>query len=162
MSNIYRNHLNTIHDSFANSLEDNPEKIYTPYNELKVPLRRHQNAVIEQMNHYEDILFKGLSVNSSTLFSKYAILGDTVGVGKTLMVLGHIVSNLQNSSVFDFVKYNKFSNTNFYSLEKTTHTDISNAGCLVIVPHTLFRQWSDEIKTKTNLKALFLKTRKKR
>ena len=95
-------------------LEDNPEKIYTPYNELKVPLRRHQNAVIEQMNHYEDILFKGLSVNSSTLFSKYAILGDTVGVGKTLMVLSHIAS-LQTCNTLEHKQLHKDSSKNFYS-----------------------------------------------
>lgn len=160
MSNIYRNHLNTIHDSFANSLEDNPEKIYTPYNELKVPLRRHQNAVIEQMNHYEDILFKGLSVNSSTLFSKYAILGDTVGVGKTLMVLGHIASILKDKKQRNFLEFNRESNKTFYSLEKNSITDLSNAGSLIVVPHTLFRQWADEIKTKTSLKTLLLKTRR--
>lgn len=160
MTSIYKNHLNTIHDSFANSLEDNPEKIYTPYNELKVPLRRHQNAVIEQMNYYEDILFKGLSVNSSTLFSKYAILGDTVGVGKTLMVLGHIASILKEKNQRNFLEFNKESNKTFYSLEKNTITDLSNAGCLIVVPHTLFRQWAEEIKTKTSLKTLLLKTRR--
>ena len=158
-TNIYMSYLNVLNDAYKNSLDDSPDKVY-PTVPLKVSLRRHQSAVIEKMNEFENIFFKGKTVDNSILFSRYGILGDYVGVGKTLMVLGHIVSNLQNSSVFDFVKYNKFSNTNFYSLEKTTHTDISNAGCLVIVPHTLFRQWSDEIKTKTNLKALFLKTRK--
>lgn len=160
MTNIYTNYLNTIHDSFANSLEDSPEKIYIPFNELKVPLRRHQNAVIEQMNQYEDILFKGLQINSSILYSKYAILGDTVGVGKTLMVLGHICSLLNNSSQRNFLEFNKDSNKTCYSLEKNNITDLSNAGCLIIVPHTLFRQWSDEIKSKTNLKVLLLKTKR--
>uniref|UniRef100_A0A6C0IFH9 RING-type domain-containing protein n=1 Tax=viral metagenome TaxID=1070528 RepID=A0A6C0IFH9_9ZZZZ len=160
MTNIYTNYLNTMHDSFANSLEDNVEKLYVPFNELKVPLRRHQNAVIEQMNYYEDILLKGLNIKNSTLFSKYAILGDTVGVGKTLMVLGHICSLLNNNSQRNFLEFNKDSNKTCYSLERNNISDLSNAGCLIIVPHTLFRQWSDEIKTKTNLKCLLLKTKK--
>jgi len=149
-----------MHDSFANSLEDDVEKLYVPFNELKVPLRRHQNAVIEQMNYYEDILLKGLNIKNSTLFSKYAILGDTVGVGKTLMVLGHICSLLNNNSQRNFLEFNKDSNKTCYSLERNNISDLSNAGCLIIVPHTLFRQWSDEIKTKTNLKCLLLKTKK--
>jgi hypothetical protein len=149
-----------MHDSFANSLEDDVEKLYVPFNELKVPLRRHQNAVIEQMNYYEDILLKGLNIKNSTLFSKYAILGDTVGVGKTLMVLGHICSLLNNNSQRNFLEFNKDSNKTCYSLERNNISDLSNAGSLIIVPHTLFRQWSDEIKTKTNLKCLLLKTKK--
>ena len=160
MTNIYTNYLNTMHDSFANSLEDDVEKLYVPFNELKVPLRRHQNAVIEQMNYYEDILLKGLNIKNSTLFSKYAILGDTVGVGKTLMVLGHICSLLNNNSQRNFLEFNKDSNKTCYSLERNNISDLSNAGSLIIVPHTLFRQWSDEIKTKTNLKCLLLKTKK--
>jgi hypothetical protein len=156
---IYTNYLNILNDAYKNSLDDTPEKVYPPV-PLKVSLRRHQSAVIEKMNEYENSFINGKKVNNCTLFSRYAILGDSVGVGKTLMVLGHIASNIENRTPFDFVKYNKNSNTNFYSLEKTTYTDISNAGCLVIVPHTLFRQWSDEIKTKTNLKTLLLKTKK--
>ena len=157
--NIYNTYLNVLNDAYKNSLDDTQEKVY-PTVPLKVSLRRHQSAVIEKMNEYENTFIKGKSVDNSTLFSRYAILGDSVGVGKTLMVLGHIASNVKNTKSFDFVKYNKHSNTNFYSLEKTIYTDISNAGCLVIVPHTLFRQWSDEIKTKTNLKPLLLKTKR--
>ena len=156
---IYWNYLDILNDAYKNSLIDDEDKIY-PHIDLKVPLRRHQHAVIAQMNKYETELIKGMNINNSTLFSKYAILGDSVGVGKTLMVLGHITSNLNKNTPFQFLQFNQKSNNSCYSFEKTEVRDLSNAGCLVIVPHTLFRQWSDEIKTKTNLKALLLKTRR--
>lgn len=157
--NIYTSHLKILNDAYKNGLEDNPETIYSDI-KLKVPLRRHQHAVINKMNSFEIELTQGKKINSSLLFSKYGILGDSVGVGKTLMVLGHITSNLANKNNYQFSEINTKSNSNCYSYETPEIRDLSNAGCLVIVPHTLFRQWADEIETKTNLKTFLLKTRR--
>jgi len=159
-SQIYTNQLNVLNDSYNNSLEDEPEKVYMNIPQIKVSLRRHQHAVIDKMNIHEDVFCRGNTIGSRTLYSKYGILGDSVGVGKTMMILGHIASNINNNKTFNFLQFNKESNSTCYSLERHELTDLSNAGSLIIVPHTLFRQWADEIKTKTNLKALLLKTRK--
>ena len=152
--------LNILHQVYSNSLDDDPSIQYNPIANIKVPLRRHQTAVIERMIDYEHSFLKGKHVENSILYSKYGILGDSVGVGKTFMVLGHIARLNNERKTNDFTYFNNQSNKVFYSLEKQVVHDISNVGCLVVVPHTLFRQWSDEITTKTNLKVLLLKTRK--
>jgi len=152
--------LKVLHQVYSNSLEDDASINYNTIPNIKVPLRRHQNVVIERMIDYEHSFLKGKHVENSILYSKYGILGDSVGVGKTFMVLGHIARLNNERKTNDFTYFNNQSNKVFYSLEKQVIHDISNVGCLVVVPHTLFRQWSDEIATKTTLKALFLKTRK--
>jgi len=157
MSNTF---LNVLNDVYKNSLEDDEIKVYNPIDTIKVPLRRHQYSVIEKMKEYENDLLKGKTMNNHTLYSKYAILGDNVGVGKTLMVLGYIASIKSQNRYMPFTSFDNNSSKNFYSLVTNSINDLSNAGCLIIVPHTLFRQWSDEITSKTTLKFHALKTKK--
>ena len=154
------NTLNVLHQAYSNSLEDDASKQYVAIDSLKINLRRHQNAVIERMCEYEKECINGKTIENSKLYSKYGILGDSVGVGKTFMVLGHIGLVKAQRNVIDFPHFNGYSNKHMYSLEHNVVNDISNVGCLVIVPHTLFRQWSDEISSKTSLKALLLKTKR--
>jgi len=152
--------LKILYRAFNNSLEDDDLKTYAPIDSLKIGLRRHQHAVIERMREYENISLNGNKIKNSTLYSKYGILGDSVGVGKTFMVLGHIGLIKANRNVIDFPSFNINSNRNMYSLESTIIKDISNVGCLIIVPHSLFRQWSDEITKKTKLKVALMKTKR--
>jgi len=153
------NTLKVLNDVYNNSLEDN-DAIYLPNDSIKIPLRRHQHAVVDQMKNYEQKFLHGTTYENNSLYSKYAILGDNVGVGKTLMVLSHIAQIKNETRVLNFTNFHKESSTNFYSLVKNSTHDLSNAGCLVVVPHTLFRQWHDEITSKTTLKLAAIKTRK--
>ena len=154
------NVLKVLNDVYNNSLEDDEAKVYNPIDNIKVSLRRHQHSVIEKMIEYENTFLNGYTKQDHTLFSKYAILGDNVGVGKTLMILGHIASIKNKSREMPFKLFDPSSSRNFYSIVNSTVNDLSNAGCLIIVPHTLFRQWSDEITSKTTLKFHPLKTKK--
>lgn len=153
------NTLNILQSVYNNSLEDDDTKIYMPISNINVQLRRHQYAVVDQMKEYEKNFKEGFSINNDVVYSKYAILGDNVGVGKTLMVLSHIAS-LQTCNTLEHKQLHKDSSKNFYSLVKPAISDLSNVGCLIIVPHTLFRQWQKEIETKTSLKLYPLKTKK--
>lgn len=155
-----QSNLRVLCQAFNNSLEDDDLKTYTPIDSLKIGLRRHQHAVIDRMREYENNSLNGTKIKNSTLYCKYGILGDSVGVGKTFMVLGHIGLIKSDRSVNNFPNFNMYSSKNMYSLEKNIIKDISNVGCLVIVPHTLFRQWSDEITKKTKLKVALMKTRR--
>lgn len=152
--------LKVLNDTYKNSLYDDETKVYNSIKEIKVPLRRHQHSVIETMKEYETSLIKGKQINNHTLFSKYAILGDNVGVGKTLMVLGHIASIKSEPKNIPFISFDKDSSKHLYSLVNNEITDCSNAGCLIIVPHTLFRQWHDEIMSKTSLSCFACKTKR--
>ena len=153
------NTLKVLNDVYINSLEDD-ESVYLQPPLIKVPLRRHQHAIINKMNSYEKELLEGSIQDTNILYSRYAILGDNVGVGKTLMVLSHIAQLRDQPRNVVLTHLQNDSSPNFYSLVKTKVSDLSNAGCLVVVPHTLFRQWSDEITTKTSLKLASMKTKK--
>ena len=152
------NTLSILNDVYNNSLEDDEQKVYNPIDKIKVPLRRHQHAVIEKMLEYETSFLNGYINKNHTLFSKYAVLGDNVGVGKTLMVLGHIASVKKNP--IKFKTFDTNSSKNFYSITHDEVVDLSNGACLIIVPHTLFRQWNDEIISKSTLKLHALKTKR--
>jgi len=152
--------IQVLNDVYKNSIRTNDSLTYTESKGLKVSLRRHQHAVVEEMKKKEADLLNGLKLGRSTLYSKYAILGDSVGVGKTLMVLSHILSLKDSDINVSFSEFNSSSNRCMYSLEKSKVSGTVSAGCLIVVPHTLFRQWSDEISSKTTLKVALLKTRK--
>ncbi len=138
------------------SLENDVENTY-----IKVPLRAHQKAIIDNMKRYETNFTKGWDVSGNVLYSSYAILGDGVGVGKSLMVLSHI-SNLKTKAqqLTPIPNISIPHSKHFYSVKKHTITDISEAAPIIIVPHSLYRQWSTYIKDQTKFKPLCLAMKK--
>jgi hypothetical protein len=102
-----------------------------------------------------------MDLSGSRLFSRFSFLGDGVGVGKSLMILGHIarlktLPRIQSIPVLD-----PNSSSQLYSLHETEYgSDLSEVGCLIVVPHTLYRQWQTYIKEQTNLSFLGVQTKK--
>jgi hypothetical protein len=131
-------------------------KPHIPENSIKVPLHPHQYAVLERIEALEQGLNTGLTVKNEILFANCGILGDSVGVGKSLMVLAHIA---RISAMAKIDRINLINNTglpNIFSVKTLNYLDSTEAGCLIIVPHTLFRQWVNYIKEQTNLKAMLI------
>jgi SNF2 family DNA or RNA helicase len=128
---------------------------------LKVPLHAHQKSIIKAMENYEYMLTKGTySISGEQLYSNYGILGDTVGIGKSLMVLGHI-SRLDKIDPIDTIKkVGAGAQHSMFSIYEKEHTTKKLANSLILVPHTLFRQWSNYIKQQTHLKTLYLEKKK--
>jgi SNF2 family DNA or RNA helicase len=147
----YMRNLHTVH---LNSLTEEPQVApQIPENLIKVPLHPHQKAVLNRMEELEQGLMSGLPAKNQLLFSNCGILGDSVGVGKSLMVLSHIarlsiMPVIEKQSII-----NSSSTSNMFSLSSIKYSNVSEAGSLIIVPHTLFRQWTTYIKQQTNLKA---------
>ena len=131
-----------------------------PPNMLKVTLRSHQQAAVAAMEKKERELLGGLDCSGETLYSSYGVLGDSVGVGKSLMVLGHIARLASIPPLTEAKCMGLNSSNKVFSIQQQTFTDLSEAGSLIIVPHTLFRQWADYIKKQTNLKAILLDKKK--
>ena len=77
-------------DVYTRQLVDSSPQINPTNPYLKVPLRAHQAAAIYAMDLQERQLTTGLDVSGEKLFSSWALLGDSVGVGKSLMIMGHI------------------------------------------------------------------------
>jgi hypothetical protein len=129
---------------------------------LNVPLRAHQAAVVHSMIEKEKKLTTGLDISGQKLFGSWSILGDGVGVGKSFTALAHI-AHLKSSTAFS-PKMSRLcipSSPFLYSMETEIHNDLS--GCpaaLIIVPHTLYRQWCGYIKEQTKLKSFFITTKR--
>ena len=157
-----RNHLEMFQQTFSNALTSESPFTQQPQH-ITTPLKAHQLAALHAMKEKEISLRTGFQVPGSqeTLFSKYAFLGDRVGVGKTFMVLGHIsqmsleplraqapMSNLHPQSTAAC----------FSILPQPTPEILYDS--LVVVPHTIYRQWQDTIKNNTTLKVHYMKTLK--
>jgi len=148
--------------TFSNALDSSSPYAQQP-SHLKTSLRLHQLTALAAMKEKEHSLRAGHTLPSGeTIFSKYAILGDRVGVGKTLMTLGHIsqmareplraampMSNLHTASTSSF-----FSITDAHAEETVVYDS------LIIVPHTIFRQWHDSIESYTTLTCNALKSQR--
>lgn len=128
--------------------------------DIKIGLRPHQKAVIDKMITLESQLRTGYDLCGERLYSRYAVLGDAVGVGKSLMVLGHIAKAKQTQPNTEFCLLNQNSTSNFYSIRQQHAFDLSHCRALLVVPHTLFRQWQVYIDTQTRLKPFYVKTKR--
>lgn len=166
MSNFYENVHNyysplksllILEDIFQNSISQDSEMCDTP-SEIKVPLRLHQKSMLHAMENAEKLGANGRAIYNETLYSNTGILGDRVGVGKSLMVLSHIARMKKNTGQ---VHYNNTSLHNcpaLFSIKKYIINDLS-ANTLIVVPHNLYRQWQEYIETQTTLKACFIKAK---
>jgi hypothetical protein len=139
------------------SLVADASAVDAPEGALKVHLRSHQKTVLAAMERQEQQLTAGRSIGDQKLFSNYGILGDSVGVGKSLMILGHI-ARVMRGAVPPIGSHTQVDQTGgtLFTVRTTPFTDLSEAGCLIVIPHTLYRQWADYVKKQTNLKAVFL------
>jgi len=143
-----------------NSITSDATVVEPPADKMKVVLRSHQQAAISSMEKMEHKLIHGMDCSGETLYSSYGIMGDSVGVGKSLMVLGHIARLSIIPPLGPMTCMGPSSTNQVFSVRQETITDVSEAGCLIIVPHTLFRQWADYIKRQTNISHILLDKKK--
>ena len=152
--------INVLQDAFSYSLNTNSPQSEQPQH-IKVSLRAHQKAVLYEMEQREKELSTGMDLSGSRLFSRFSFLGDGVGVGKSLMVLGHI-SRLKNIPEIKRIPLlDPQSTPQIYSLHDSSFGQgLLEAGCLIVVPHTLYRQWQTYIKDQTTLKFFGVQTKR--
>jgi len=124
---------------------------------IKVNLKPHQLAMVHAMQTKETDAINGFTINGETHYSQFAILGDKVGSGKTLMVLGHLSNIKATVPQNTFSRIHELSKTKFWS-KKPIHTTECSGNTLIIVPHTLFHQWKYAIQQQTTLSFLEVKT----
>jgi hypothetical protein len=147
-------------DVLQNSITSGGTLANPPTDSLKVPLHLHQQASVERMALLEQSLTTGMDCSGEMLYSSYGILGDSVGTGKSLMVLAHIARLDVLPPIQHFTSMGPYSSVNVLSIKHTTYARNTEAGALIIVPHTLFRQWADYIKKQTNLRHLLVDKKK--
>lgn len=137
-----------------------------PGSTIRIPLHRHQLSVLNAMGELEKKSIKGIKINNSLLYTSYGILGDSVGAGKSLMVLAHIAS-LKGAAVAagdpidrSVSLESRGPSSTLFSIKVESFSDCSEGNAIIIVPHTLFRQWANYIKDQTTLKAVCIDRRK--
>jgi len=127
--------------------------------EIKIPLRPHQLAMVQAMYDKEKTCVEGFMINGEIHHSQFAILGDKVGSGKTLMMLGYISNLKRNPQAGIFSRIHHMSQGSFWS-QRPVHTHECSGNTLIIVPHTLFHQWKFAIQQQTTLSFFEVKTTK--
>ncbi len=155
MSSV-KEYLRQLHAVHLNSLTEDSAIAEPPDgNHIRLPLHKHQKAVLAKMASLEAASTTGHLVENETLFSNYGILGDAVGAGKSLMILAHIARLSVGAVPHPTATHAIHSHSSgpFFSLRTTKHVDLSECNTLIVVPHTLFRQWSEYIKKQTTLDA---------
>jgi SNF2 family DNA or RNA helicase len=150
--------LDIYEQPIINGTTDNSELALQPPH-VKVPLKPHQLAMINAMQEKENNSINGFTINGETHYSQFAILGDKVGSGKTLMTLGFISAMKSAPPRTTFSKINEYSQTTFWSKKPVYDTECSG-NILIIVPHTLYHQWKFAIQQQTTLSFLEVKTQK--
>lgn len=146
-----------------NILTENDEQIIQP-KDVKVELMSHQKTMVYKMLEIEDsgeihidkkIQLNGKSITKFIIKTSFAVLGDKVGAGKTLMI----------SSLISIRKKIKDRDLN-YGVNSNIILKINNTlekldTNLIIVPHKLVPQWSENFeKNISNLSVLTITTNK--
>jgi SNF2 family DNA or RNA helicase len=113
--------------------------------------------MIHAMDEKERECINGFSMNSETTYSQFAILGDKVGSGKTITMLGYLSQRKTTGFSTVFSGINTLSKGSFWS-QKPVHVNECSGNTLIIVPHTLFHQWKHAIQKQTTLSVNEVKT----
>jgi len=161
MSNVrlIRQNLELLQQIISNSIgQTSPRATQPPH--INTTLRPHQLATIESMRQKEISFQTGYRHGRETLYSKYAILGDRAGVGKTLTVLSHISQMSTyplNAPTSAPIRLHEESTGGLFSTCQEPEPE-TLFDSLIVVPYYIYRQWQEAIKKDTRLKATFLKT----
>ena len=154
-------HIEILQQVYESTLtEESPRASQPPH--ILLPLRPHQLIAIEEMKKKEKNLQQGFWISpKEQLFSRFAILGDPIGVGKTLMVLAHI-SQLSTDGLRPHVPLPTLYSASLPSVFSLRIEDQTQNlfESLIVVPHGIYRQWQETLTTHTTLKCFFVKTQK--
>jgi len=142
---------------FKNSITSEHAKVEIQPEKILIPLRPHQRAVISAMEKLEKESHIGHPYKNYKTYSNFGFIGDEVGTGKSLMVLSHI-ARMKNEK--DPIITNRLVGSTCGNLFTLQQNEISvESSTLVVVPHTIFRQWQQYTKDHTNLKVFAVKSR---
>ena len=83
--------------------QDSP-KIDRQSSKIKIPLKEHQKSLVYRCRELENSSTKKLNYNGMDIVTKFGIIGDIVGSGKTLSILS-IISDHQKLKTHIEVSY---------------------------------------------------------
>jgi hypothetical protein len=122
----------------------------------------HQLALLKQCRTLEDSSYKPINLlneaqnKRSELKSKFGIIGDIVGSGKTLSILSIISNKKILENRLPKMIHKGLVTCHEYSLEDYNVLPYS----IIVVPHTIFKQWKETIEECTDLKYVGINNKK--
>lgn len=148
--------LQVMNVPFSRALKSDATQIVQPP-DILVPLKQHQRAVVHAMKDHEIQGMNGILYKKSTTFMNYGILGDEVGSGKSLAILAFIAE--RKAAPIDIKKHQlyPYSRSNLFTTYVHTHP-APRTPALIVVPHTLYRQWQEYCKKQTRLDVFYAKS----
>jgi SNF2 family DNA or RNA helicase len=150
--------LDTLDIAFRNQLTEDSERVQQP-KQILVPLRNHQRALIYAMQQKEQNSIRGVKYMNTTTYTNYGVLGDDVGSGKSLVILSHIalLKEVANHTQKRNILYPQ-SRLNLFTVYTKQYKNLMNAS-LIVVPHTIYKQWQDYCKKQTSLDVFYVKSK---
>ena len=111
--------------------------------QLKIELKQHQVSMINAMKKMET---SSISMeNDVHIDTNVGICGDDVGTGKSLSILGLISDNKEIKQ-----RTNYDVTTNYFTVYRSTRNEPIPIN-VIVVPHTIVKQWTKYIETQTYL-----------
>jgi SNF2 family DNA or RNA helicase len=125
---------------------------------IKTQLFPHQASLVNGMHIYRDKMTRGFLLGNQAINGKIGIIGDGPGTGKTLSILGYLASQI---ATFPRITCELTSNSSkyFFSHELYHLSDASSTN-LIVVPHSLFNQWRQEITVHTTMNYVPIETKR--
>jgi len=152
--------LRTLNTGFERALTATSPQIQQPA-EINLPLKPHQRAMIKAMIDHETQSMNGIPFQNSLTYTNYGILGDEVGSGKSLVVLGYLACKKHTQIPMKKNVLYPYSKSNFFTVYTKDYTpEINTSPALIVVPHTIYRQWQEYCKKQTTLNVFYAKSHK--
>jgi SNF2 family DNA or RNA helicase len=147
------NVLNTVYNNTLVAGKPPPEAAV-----IKTKLFPHQATLVNGMHIYKDKMTRGYLLGNQAINGKIGVIGDPAGTGKTLSVLAYLATQI---ATFPRITCELTNNSSkyFFSHDLYQLSDASQTN-LIIVPHSLFGQWKQEIATHTNMTYVPLETKR--
>jgi SNF2 family DNA or RNA helicase len=125
---------------------------------IKTQLFPHQNTLVNGMHIYRDKMTRGFLLGDQAINGKIGIVGDPAGSGKTLSILAYLASQI---ALFPRITCELTNNSSkyFFSHQLYNLSDASSTN-LIIVPHSLFGQWRQEIIQHTSMSYVPIETKR--
>jgi len=130
--------------------------------DIKIPLKSHQLTLLKKCSELENsshnpiILLDAANDTESELQSTFGIIGDIVGSGKTLSILSIIAKQpiLKN-------RLPKMINKGSITCTERCLSDFEvKPYNIIVVPHTIYKQWKSTIEDYTSLKYFGINNKK--
>jgi SNF2 family DNA or RNA helicase len=145
-----------LNNIYNNTLQ--PGKMLNQVSVIKTQLFPHQNTLVNGMHLYRDKMTRGFLLGNQAINGKIGIVGDVAGTGKTLSILAYLASQVATFPRMTCELTNN-SSKYFFSHELYHLSDASSTN-LIIVPHSLFNQWRQEIALHTTMAYVPIETKR--